>query len=91
VALLELLAVAAWARVVAANVLQGIARRFLRGMVAVRAMHMAVVMIMRVMVMIVIAVGAMNVGLLGHRGLLRNEIGGNYLTLAQQVQVVGKE
>jgi uncharacterized membrane protein YuzA (DUF378 family) len=54
-------------------------------------MHMAVVMIMRVMVMIVIAVGAMNVGLLGHRGLLRNEIGGNYLTLAQQVQVVGKE
>lgn len=60
-------------------------------MVAVRAMHMALVMIMRVMVMIVIAVGAMNVGLLGHRGLLRNEIGGNYLTLAQQVQVVGKE
>ena len=62
------------------------------GVATVRAMYMAVVVIMVVvMVMVVVAVGAMNVGLLGHRGLLRNEIGGNYLTLAQQVQVVGKE
>ena len=60
-------------------------------MVAVRAMHMAVVMIMRVMVMIVRAVGALTVGLLGHRGCLRNESGGHYLTLAQHGQVVGKE
>jgi hypothetical protein len=74
VALLEFLAVAAWARVVAADVLQGIAHRFLVGVAAVRAVNMAmvvimvvVVVVMVVMVMIVVAVRAMDMGLLGHR------------------------
>ena len=70
VALLEFLAVATWARVVAADVFQGVAHRFLVGVAAVRAVHMAVVMIviMLVMVMIVVAVRAMDMRLLGHRG-----------------------
>ena len=66
VALLEFLAVAAWARVVAADVFQGVAHRFLVGVAAVRAVDMAMVVIM--MVMIVVAVWAMVMGLLGHRG-----------------------
>ena len=65
-ALLEFLAVAAWARVVAANVFQGVAHRFLVGMAAVRAVDMAMVVIM-MMVMIVVAVRAMDMGLLSHR------------------------
>jgi hypothetical protein len=67
VALLEFLAVAAWARVVAADVFQGVAHRFLVGVAAVRAVDMAMVVIMMV-VMIVVAVRAMDMGLLGHRG-----------------------
>ncbi len=69
VALLEFLAVAAWARVVAADVFQGVTHRFLVGVAAVRAMNVAMVVIMVVvMVMIVVAVRAMDVRLLGHRG-----------------------
>jgi hypothetical protein len=69
VALLEFLAVAAWARIVAADVFQGIAHRFLVSVAAVRTVDMAVVVvvIMLVMVMIVVAVRAVDVGLLGHR------------------------
>ena len=66
-ALLEFLAVAAGARVVAADVFQGVAHRFLVGVAAVRAVDMAMVVIM-VMVMIVVAVWAMDMRLLGHRG-----------------------
>ena len=89
VALLELLAAAAWARIVAANVLQGVAHRLLVAVVAVRAVYMAMVMV--VVIMIVVAVRAMDMGLLGHLGLLRNKIAGNYLTTARQVQVAGEE
>ena len=64
VALLEFFAAAAWARVVAANVFQFIAHRLVRGVAAIWAVHVAV--IMRVMIMIVVTVWAMNVGLLGH-------------------------
>jgi hypothetical protein len=68
VALLEFLAVAAGARVVAANVFQGVTHWFLVGVAAVRAVDMTMVVIMvLVMVMIVVAVWAMNMGLLGHR------------------------
>ena len=68
-ALLEFLAVAARARVVATDVFQGVAHRFLRGVATVRAVNMAMVVIMVVvMVMIVVAVRAMYVGLLSHRG-----------------------
>ena len=69
-ALLEFLAVAAGARVVAADVFQGVAHRLLVGVSAVRAVDMAMVVIMNmvvVMVMIVVAVRAMDMGLLGHR------------------------
>jgi len=45
VAFLEFLAVAAWARVVAADVFQGVAHRFLVGVAAVRAVDMAMVVI----------------------------------------------
>jgi hypothetical protein len=70
VALLELLVAAARAWIVAANVLQGVAHRLLVAVVAVGAVNMAVVMMM-VMIMIMVAVGAMDMGLLGHCGLLR--------------------
>ena len=67
VALLEFLAAAARARIVAANVFQLVAHWLLRRMAAMRAMYMTVIVVMGVaMIMIVVAVGAMNVGLLGH-------------------------
>ena len=67
-ALLEFLAIAARARVVAADVFQGVAHRFLVSVAAVRTVNMAMVVIMVVvMVMIVVTVRAMDVGLLGHR------------------------
>ena len=91
-ALLELLAIAARARVVAADVLQGIAHGFLVGVTAVRAVDVAmIVIVIVVMVVIVVAIGAVDVGLLGHLGLLRNKIGGDYHAIALQVHVVGDE
>ncbi len=89
VALLEFLAAAAWARVVAANVFQCVAYRLLVGVVAVRAVNMAMVVI--VMVMIVVAVRAMDMRLLGHCGLLRDKIAGNYHAIALQVHVLADE
>jgi hypothetical protein len=71
VAFLELLAVAARAWVIATDVLQGIAHRLLRLVVAVRAMHVAMVMRVVAMIVIVVAVWAMDMGLLGHCGSLR--------------------
>ena len=68
VALLEFLVAAAWARIVAANVLQGIAHRLLVSVAAVRAVNMAVLVIVMIMVMIVVAIRAMDMGLLVHRG-----------------------
>jgi hypothetical protein len=94
VALLELLAIAARARVVAAHVLQGVAHGFLVGVAAVRTVDVAMVVMMVMIVMmvvIVVAIGAMDVGLLGHLGLLRNKIGGDYHAIALQVHVVGDE
>ena len=64
-AFLEFLLAAAWAGVVAANVFQGIARRLLVAVIAVRAMHVAVIMVMSV-IMVVIAIRAVDVFLLGH-------------------------
>lgn len=90
-ALLELLAAAAWARIVAANVFQRIAHRLLVGVVAVRTVNMAMVMIMVVVVMIVVAVRAMDMRLLGHCGLLRDKITGNYHAIALQVHVLADE
>lgn len=90
VALLEFLLAAARARIVAANVLQGVAHRLLVAVVAVRAMHVAVV-VMMVMIVVVVAVRTVNVGLLAHCGLLREKIAGDYLTTALQVQVAGEE
>ena len=67
VALLEFFAAAARARVIAANVFQFVAHRLLRCMAAMRAVYVTVVVVMAVaVIMIVVAVGAMNVGLLGH-------------------------
>ena len=68
VALLEFFAAAARARIIAADVFQFIAHRLLRRVATMWAMHVAVVVVMGVsmMIMIVVAVGAMNVGLLGH-------------------------
>ncbi|GAB7533224.1 hypothetical protein PS3A_56400 [Pseudomonas sp. 3A(2025)] len=62
-ALLELLVAAARARVVATDILQGVAHRLLRGVVAVRTMDMTVVMVMMVMIMVVVAIRAMDMGL----------------------------
>ena len=67
VALLEFFAAATWARVVAANVFEFVTHRLLGGVAAMRAMHVTVVVKgLIMMIVIVVAVGAMNVGLLGH-------------------------
>ena len=87
-ALLEFFLAAARARVVAADVLQGVAHRLLVAVVAVRAMHMAVIVV--VMVVVVVAVGTVDVGLLAHCGLLREKNAGDYLTRARQVQGAAK-
>ena len=66
-ALLEFFAAAARARVVAANVFEFVTHRLLGGVAAMRAMHVTVVVMgVIMMIVIVVAVGAMNVGLLGH-------------------------
>ena len=65
VALLEFLLAAARAGIVATYVLQRIAHRLLMSVAAVRAVDMAVVVIM--MIMIVVAVRTMDMGLLCHR------------------------
>src|SRR5450830_1933200 len=67
VALLEFLLAAAWAWIVAANVLQGVAHRLLVSVAAVRAVDMAVVVIMVIVIVIVVAVRTMDMGLLSHR------------------------
>ena len=69
VALLEFLLAATRARVVATNVLQCVAHRLLRRVVAVRAVYMTVVVVMVVMavVMVVVAIRAMNVVFLVHQ------------------------
>jgi hypothetical protein len=64
VALLEFLRAAAWARIVATNVLQGIAHWLLVSVAAVRAVDMTVVVIMVIVVMV--AVRTMDMGLLSH-------------------------
>ena len=64
VALLEFFLAAAWAWIVAANVLQGVAHRFLVSVAAVWAVDMAVVVIM--VIVIVVAVRTMDMGLLSH-------------------------
>ena len=68
-AFLEFLAAAARAGVVAADVFQGVAHRLLVSVTAMGTVDMAMVVIMRVVVMIVVAVGAMDMGLLGHAGI----------------------
>lgn len=67
VAFLELLVAAARTWVVATDILQGVAHRFLVSMTAVRTVDMAVLVVVMIMVMIVVAIGAMNMGLLVHR------------------------
>lgn len=86
-ALLVLLVAAARARIVAADVFQCVAHRLLVAMVAMRAVDMAMV----VMVMIVVAVRAMDMRLLGHYGSLRDKIAGNYHAIALQVHVFADE
>jgi len=56
-------------------------------MVAVRAMHVTVVMIM----LGVVAVGAVYVGLLIHVRLLGNEIAGDYLAITRHVHVAAEQ
>lgn len=88
---LEFLLTAAWAGIVAANVFQGVAHRLLVSMVAVRAMHVTVLMIMLVIMLGVVAVGAMYVGLLVHVRLLGNEIAGDYLAITRHVHVTAEQ
>ena len=68
VALLEFLVAAAWARIVATNVLQSVTHRLLMSMAAVWTMDMAMlVVVMGMVIVIVVAIGAMHMGLLVHR------------------------
>lgn len=56
-------------------------------MVAVRAMHVTVLVIM----FGVVAVGTVYVGLLVHVRLLGNEIAGDYLAIARHVHVASEQ
>ncbi len=89
VALFEFLLAAARAGIVATYVFECIAHRFLRLVVAVRAVDMAVVMMMVVVVVIVVAIRAMHMGLLVHR-LLRDQIAGNYVAIAANTHAVSE-
>lgn len=82
-AFLELLLATARAGVVAADIFQGVAHRLLVSMVAVRAMHVTVIVVM--IRLGVVAVGTVYVGLLVHVLLLRNEIAGDYLAITRHV------
>lgn len=64
VALLEFFLAAARARIVATHILQGVAHWLLVSVAAVRAVDMAVVVIM--VIVIVVAVRTMDMGLLSH-------------------------
>lgn len=63
-ALLEFFLAAAWARIVAANVLQRVAHWLMMSVAAVRAVDMAVIMV--IVIVIVVAVRTMDMGLLSH-------------------------
>lgn len=56
-----------------------------------RAVNMAVVIVAMIIFMIVVAVGAMNVRLLGHARLLRKIFTGNYLAITLHVHAAAKE
>lgn len=56
-----------------------------------RAVHMAVMVVAMIMFMIVVAVGAMDMGLLGHARLLRKIFTGNYLAIACHVHAATEE
>ncbi len=62
-AFFEFLLAATWAGIIAADVLQGIAHRLLVAMIAVRSVHVVVIM---VVIMAVIAIRTMDVFLLCH-------------------------
>src|SRR5690606_13417094 len=62
VAFLEFLLAAAWAWVIAADILQRVAYRLLMAVIAVRAVHMAVI----VMIVVMVAVGAVDVRFVAH-------------------------
>ncbi len=65
-ALLEFFLAAAWARIVAANVLQRVAHWLLMSVAAVRAVDMAVAVVVIMVIVIVVAVRTMDMGLLSH-------------------------
>src|SRR5690606_26039137 len=88
VAFLEFLLTAARARVVAADVLQGVAHRLLVSMVAVRAVHVSVIMMI---VLGMVAVGTVYVGVLVHVRLLGNEIAGDYLSITRHVHATAEQ
>jgi len=71
VALLEFLLAAARARIVATDVLQRVAQRFLVRVAAVGTVHVMVMLMLMLMVMVMVAIGAMDMGFLGHGKLLR--------------------
>ena len=69
VALLEFFLAAARAKVIAANILQRVTRRFCVRVTAVGAVHMALVvavLMLLIVVVVVLAIGAVNVGFLLH-------------------------
>ena len=83
VAFLEFFLAAAWAGIVAAHVLERIAHRFLMLVVAMRAVHMTVIVVVGMIVMV--AVWAVDVWLLIHSCLLGKETAGDYLAIARNL------
>lgn len=85
-ALLEFLLATAGAGVVTADIFEFVANWLL--MVAVWAMHVTMMM---VMIVVVAAIRAMNVRLLGHAKLLRDEITRDYLAISHHVHVAAEQ
>lgn len=84
---LEFLLAAARAGVVTTDILQRVAHRLLMAVVAMWAVHVAMIV---VVVVVVVAVRAMDMGLLVHKYLLGNEMAGDYLAIARNLHAASE-
>lgn len=82
---LEFLLAAARAGVVTTDILQRVAHRLLMAVVAMWAVHVAMIV-----VVVVVAVRAMDMGLLVHKYLLGNEMAGDYLAIARNLHAASE-
>lgn len=92
-AFLEFFQAATGARVIAAYFFQRVTHRLSVSVAAVWAVYVCLLMVVLMllsMVVIVLAIGAVNVGFLLHRGLLRDVVAGDYLAITLKVHAASK-